>query len=189
MPTYSYIVLGSFTFLGIGLILTIIFAPQRNKGIGLMGQPTIEPFLFYTGKFSLFFSWGFFLVKAIFPGIKTIFSGLILSWAGATLVVLAAIVMLFAFVNLGASLRVGLPAEETSLKTKGIYRLSRNPIYLGVFMINIGSILFFPNYFNLLFSLYGMVVHHRIIKGEEKFLAGRFGKEWEDYTKRVRRYL
>jgi protein-S-isoprenylcysteine O-methyltransferase Ste14 len=189
MPAYSLVVLAAFTFLGLGTVIFVILRPRGGKKINFLGVPTIQPVFFYTAKISLFVSWGYLLTKALRPDLGSFPVPAFLSWTGAILMCLATVMLILAFFGLGDSLRVGLPQEETSLKTTGIFRVSRNPIYTGIHMVCIASVLFFPNIFNLLFAFYGMIVHHNIIKSEEKFLAGRFGAEWSDYTHKVRRYL
>ena len=97
--------------------------------------------------------------------------------------------MSFSFRDLGDSFRVGLPGETTSLKTGGIYRFSRNPIYVGVDLIAVASILFIPLVFNIICAVIGIVVHHFIILSEEKFLENRFKEEWLAYKKKTCRYF
>jgi protein-S-isoprenylcysteine O-methyltransferase Ste14 len=189
MPAYSIIVLACFTILGMGMIVLVTARSKEGKRINFLGKPTIDRFFFYTGKTALFLSWGLFLFKAIVPGLHVVFANPLTSWIAAVLMVIATVILLVAFVNLGSSLRVGLPEEETTLKTSGLYRFTRNPIYLGVFLVNIASVLFFPSILNLLFAFYGIMIHHQIILGEEKFLSGRFGESWDDYRRKVRRYL
>ena len=112
-----------------------------------------------------------------------------LSWVAAMLFCLAGILFIIAFGNLGTSLRVGLPEQETVLKTTGIFRFSRNPLYMSVYLICLASLMYYPNQVNLVLVAYGIFVHHRIILGEEKFLTEKFGSQWEEYRKKVGRYL
>jgi protein-S-isoprenylcysteine O-methyltransferase Ste14 len=97
--------------------------------------------------------------------------------------------MILAFRDLGDSLRVGLPGESTTLKTNGIYRVSRNPIYVGVDLIAIASVLFIPGFINISCAIVGIGVHHFIILSEEKFLEGRFREDWLGYKRKTRRYF
>jgi len=129
------------------------------------------------------------LVKALIPGWNWNPVPENVAWVAVLLNGIGTLIMLISFVHLGSSLRVGLPETPTTLQTKGIYSISRNPIYLGVFLICIASCIFFPNPINIALTLYGMYVHNSIILGEEKFLSNNFGKAWEDYSSRVRRYL
>jgi protein-S-isoprenylcysteine O-methyltransferase Ste14 len=188
MLPYSHLVIvAAFTVIGIGLLAVIL--RYRRQGMTFLGMPTINRFFFYSGKFLLFFSWGVFLLSAIIPfrGMFTVAP--VVEWLSAILIVAATVLFIRAFADLGTSLKVGLPEEATKLKTGGIYRFSRNPIYLAVFSVSIASCLFFPHPVNIACSIYAIGVHHAITLSEEKFLAKRFGNEWEEYRRKVRRYL
>jgi protein-S-isoprenylcysteine O-methyltransferase Ste14 len=187
MPLHSYFVLLAFCISGSVLIIQGI--SLRHQGNELFGKPTIEKFYFYTGKIAIFTSWAMFIVKAIVPTVGYIHVPLYLSWAATGLLWIGVLVVSFAFVDLGRSLKVGLPQEETELKTHGIYQFSRNPLYVGVHLIAISSCLYFPDLINVSFTIYGIYIHHKIIKGEEIFLSRRFGNAWENYSAHVRRYI
>ena len=81
------------------------------------------------------------------------------------------------------------PRKRRSLKTGGIFRFSRNPIYLGLNTTFLASALYTLNPVVLLTGVGLAVVHHRIILAEEECLRGMFGKEYEDYCGRIGRYL
>lgn len=187
MPLPNLIILATFTILGIAVMA--LGAGYRGKGIRFWGKPTIESWYFLSGKISLFTSWTLLLIKAMLPGWTWNQVPAEVAWVAALINGLGTAIMLIAFIHLGDALRVGLPENGTSLKTNGIYSISRNPIYLGVFLICLASCIFFPNPINIALAGYGMIIHHRIILGEEKFLAGRFGDDWRNYTKEVRRYF
>ena len=90
---------------------------------------------------------------------------------------------------LGKSTRFGLPTEKTVLKTRGLYKISRNPIYFGFNLITLSSIIYFINPIILVPGIYSIVVYHLIIIGEEKFLEKAFGVAYLKYKKKVRRYI
>jgi len=102
--------------------------------------------------------------------------------AGIAFVVLSSI-------NLGKSTRLGLPGEDTVLKTGGIYKFSRNPMYVGFNCFTLSSMLYTSNPFVDIAGIYSIVIYHFIIRGEEKFLLERFGAAYIEYKSRVRRYL
>jgi protein-S-isoprenylcysteine O-methyltransferase Ste14 len=187
MPIHSYLVI--LAFIIIGLILTIQMFAMQQHGSEKLGKPSIAKFYFYSGKITLFTTWAFFITKAIFPEIGYIRVPPSLSWIAVGLLWLGAVIVSLAFRDLGPSLKVGLPKQETQLKTNGIYRFSRNPIYVGVILIAIASCLYFPDLINISFTIYGILIHHKIIRGEERFLSRRFGDEWSAYCAHVRRYL
>jgi len=55
--------------------------------------------------------------------------------------------------------------------------------------MNTATFLFLPSLLLLVVMLYGMIVHHFIILGEEKFLEEAFGDEFRKYKARVPRYF
>jgi protein-S-isoprenylcysteine O-methyltransferase Ste14 len=83
------------------------------------------------------------------------------------------------------------PFEESSqLITDGLFRFSRNPMYLGMALILLGVAL-------LLGSLtpFGAIVlflwwiDNQFIRREEQMLATQFGKDWLEYKAQVRRWI
>jgi protein-S-isoprenylcysteine O-methyltransferase Ste14 len=187
MRISSLIILTSFTIMGFYLVYLGMIL--RRKGFKPLGSPTIHPFFFYFGKVALFTSWGYLIVNAILVMSRIPSPDLLYPVPSAVLVVVGSLFLIIAFRDLGDSLRVGLPGEETTLKTTGIYRLSRNPIYFGVDLVAIASVLYIPVIINILCAAVGIVVHHLIILSEEKFLEGRFREDWINYKQRTRRYF
>ncbi len=92
-------------------------------------------------------------------------------------------------VNLGRSTRLGLPTGETQFKTSGLYRISRNPMYIGFDLITLASVLYLWNPFIAVAGIYSIVIYHFIILGEEKFMENKFGDEYNEYKKKVGRYI
>jgi protein-S-isoprenylcysteine O-methyltransferase Ste14 len=77
-----------------------------------------------------------------------------------------------------------------SLQTKGVYQVSRNPMYLGLALLYLGFTCYFGNWWNvILFPLLLVIVQEFVIKREERYLKRRFGKEYDDYQHAVRRWL
>jgi len=187
MPLHSYFAIVAFL-----LLLLILFIQLIGTGTSLnkfLGSPTIEKINFYSAKITIFTTWGLFIVKAVLPSIGYITTPLLLSWLAIGMLFLGTTVFSVAVIQLGTSLKVGLPDEQTQLQTKGIYRLSRNPIYLGAYIIAIASCIYFCDLINIAFTCYSMVIHHKIILNEEQFLEGRFGSNWLIYKSKVSRYL
>jgi protein-S-isoprenylcysteine O-methyltransferase Ste14 len=187
MRISSLIILSGFTIMGIYLVYLGMIL--RKKGFKPLGRPTIQPVFFYTGKVALFTTWGFLIVNAILVMAGKPSGHLLYPVPAAILASVGNILLIIAFGDLGDSLCVGLPGENTVLKTKGIYRFSRNPIYVGVDLIAIASVLFIPGFINASCAIVGIAVHHAIILSEEKFLEGRFGEDWVSYKRKTRRYF
>jgi len=91
--------------------------------------------------------------------------------------------------NLGKSTRVGLPTNNTELKTSGLYKISRNPMYFGFNLLTLSSMIYTANLMVIALGLYSMLVYHLIIKAEERFLENRFGDDFINYKTKTRRYI
>lgn len=82
------------------------------------------------------------------------------------------------------------PAASSSLVVAGIYRWTRNPMYLG-FLFALGAwAIFLANALSALFlPLFVLYMNRFQIVPEERALATRFGQQFEDYRRSVRRWL
>ena len=76
------------------------------------------------------------------------------------------------------------------LVTSGIYRFTRNPIYLGFLLVLVGLPLYFGLYWGIVLApLYVFLMNRLVIQHEEAYLERKFGKMYMDYTSQVRRWL
>ncbi|GAB4349220.1 MAG: isoprenylcysteine carboxylmethyltransferase family protein [Gammaproteobacteria bacterium] len=81
---------------------------------------------------------------------------------------------------------------ETSarLVTQGLFRWSRNPMYLGMLLALVGTALLLGSAGPLLvLPLFYAVIRLRFIRHEERSLARQFGSAYHEYTRKVRRWL
>lgn len=86
--------------------------------------------------------------------------------------------------------RAGLAKkDETKMVTDGIYRISRNPAFLGFDCVYIGVLLMFFNWVLLVFSILAMLMLHLQILQEEEYLLSVFGEEYSSYQSKVCRYI
>lgn len=77
-----------------------------------------------------------------------------------------------------------------NLVTTGIYRITRNPIYLGFLLMVIGLPLNSGYYWGILISPFFVVTMNRlVIEREESYLEKKFGDVYSAYKSRVRRWL
>ncbi len=187
MHIHSYIVLALFVILGTTFFLRIM--SLRKIKADLLGKPPIDKYLFVAGKITLATNWGFFIYKGISPATGYISVPAYLSWLATILLLLGTLILIFAIYDIGASLKVGLPVEVPQLKTSGIYAFSRNPLYLGGYLITIGSCIYFPDLINISFGLFTIIIHHLIIHAEEKCLNEKLGDQWRYYREKTRRYF
>lgn len=84
-----------------------------------------------------------------------------------------------------------LPGQATeALIEEGPYRVSRNPLYVGLLALYLGLALLAPTFWGLLlFPAAVLLVLWGAIRPEERFLRQRFGAPYDAYTRRVRRWL
>lgn len=84
-----------------------------------------------------------------------------------------------------------LPGQATyAMIDDGSYRLSRNPLYVGLLALYLALALLAPSVWALvLFPVAVALVRWGAILPEERFLHERFGAPYDDYTLRVRRWL
>ena len=84
-----------------------------------------------------------------------------------------------------------LPGQPTdAMIEEGPFRVSRNPLYLGLLALYVGLAFLAPTFWGLvLFPAAVMLILWGAIRPEERFLHERFGAPYDDYTRRVRRWL
>lgn len=75
------------------------------------------------------------------------------------------------------------------LRQSGLYRFSRNPMYVSYFVFFLSCALLTQSLFLLALVLTFQVSAHWIILSEERFCERQFGDAYLTYVKRVRRYL
>jgi len=114
----------------------------------------------------------------------TTLSGLIVFYCGILIAGWAKIVMKKSW---------GYPGQhdanrQTALVTSGPFRFSRNPIYLGLILLNLGLSIAVRSYFIFL-SVFTYVYFNGEVKKEEKLLEKNFGNKYVEYKKRVRRFI
>jgi len=114
-----------------------------------------------------------------------------LTWAGFALMMAGIMVLI---VSLGLFRAYGENPEpwtpSQAIIARGPYRHSRNPMYLAMVIIHIGYAIWDASMGVLLFVPFAFIAIDRaVIAKEEKYLATRFGKPYEDYCRRVRRWL
>jgi protein-S-isoprenylcysteine O-methyltransferase Ste14 len=82
------------------------------------------------------------------------------------------------------------PNAASSLVVTGIYRFTRNPMYLGFFLLLTGWAIYLSNALTfagpVLFVLY---INRFQIAPEERALAAKFGTAFDDYRRRTRRWI
>ncbi len=92
--------------------------------------------------------------------------------------------------QMSKSWRIGIDYEEkTELINSGLFKYSRNPIFLGVLLSYLGTFLIIPNILSFSIMLVTFVTIQTQVRLEEEYLESVQGREYLDYKKKVRRWL
>lgn len=121
-------------------------------------------------------------------------SELRLGWAYALAVAFAAASVWLLIAALGGFRRKGTDPrpwrEDSALVVEGIYRYTRNPMYLGMALLQVAAALVLNSLWPLLtLGPVLFVIQHQVIGREEAYLRQRFGADYDDYCRQVRRWL
>lgn len=145
------------------------------------------PVLAWAASLLLFALWPAFRDSA--PGTPLLALHPLWGWAVAATGLVG---MVGAQANMGRSFRVGQdesPQAQPVLVRTGLYRFSRNPVYVFSFLYLVGVSLWAPCALTLgSCALIGLMMH-RLVLAEEAFLRQRLGQQYTDFCARVRRYL
>ncbi|MBU0713509.1 isoprenylcysteine carboxylmethyltransferase family protein [bacterium] len=155
----------------------------------LIGKTSIHPVVFYSGKISGYTTWVLLLLSWLNVFSVAGHSALFLKYGSCGLFLIGLLFTVMSLINLGKSTTLGLPSKDTVFKTSGIYRFSRNPMYIGFNCFTLASMLYTLNIAVILLGVYSIVIYHLIILGEEAFLEQRFHQAYTDYKRLVKRYL
>ena len=82
------------------------------------------------------------------------------------------------------------PSETAVLLTEGMYRYSRNPMYLALLLLMISATIWFGSWLGILISLIFIFLMNSLqISPEEDALLEIFGEEYNEYKNKVRRWI
>ena len=128
-------------------------------------------------------------LRLVFP-IATVIPG---PWGLAGIVLLALGVAMNlaadrAFHKAGTTVK---PFEESSaLLTSGVFRLTRNPMYLGFVLVLAGAAALLGSLTPwLVVPAFAVLIDRMYITVEERMLAAKFGPAWQEYSRKTRRWL
>jgi protein-S-isoprenylcysteine O-methyltransferase Ste14 len=118
------------------------------------------------------------------------------SWPDSTIIqlvlfyfilVAGIIILLIAWFGLGTATSFGL--DKGGLKTTGIYKYTRNPQLVGYGLVLISIVVLYPSWYSVGWFIQYVLISYFMIQSEEEFLSLRYGKNFEDYCKKVPRIL
>ncbi len=171
-----------FFFIGYGLIWGLMIIASRKRGKAIEDDSIYN----YVSKTKMII-FGFVphilsFIWSVFVGINSrfcFFIGLAIFIQGITINIIA----IFSFFH-----------NKKGLNTTGVYKYSRNPMYVGVLFFLLGlniigfsfSLVYFIFLFSSLIWCFGI---HWCVLQEEGFLKKKYGNSFQNYLKNVPRYL
>ena len=140
--------------------------------------------------------WMVCAIRLFFPSFDN-YLGILSDWQSAPLMLIGNLFLAFGLIaimtihyRLGIIWRSGIdPNGPDNIISSGIYRYSRNPMFLLVAITQFGFFLALPSLFSLFCLLIGLYTLQRQVIAEEKHLAEKFSQEYETYSANVRRWL
>ena len=139
----------------------------------------------------LLFAGAMLLLARCAPGLSFALTGrLPLALALALLGLAVAAAGVIAFRIARTTVNPLTPSASSSVVSSGVYRVSRNPMYLGFFLVLAGWSLYLSNA-AAIFLLPAFVAYmtRYQIKPEERAMVGKFGSVYAEYMARVRRWV
>jgi protein-S-isoprenylcysteine O-methyltransferase Ste14 len=174
------------------MFLIILFgggALFRRRNIDMGGEPPIEKTVFSISKYSIVLLWAGMVFQSWGMNLSIITVPAGVKWAALTLWVSGFTLLFIGRFGLGESFRIGSPRELTRLRVNGLFRFSRNPMYLGVYATLLAAALYTMNPVLFLIGIFIAAVHHQIVLAEEQHLHKVFGEQYTEYCHHVRRYI
>ena len=133
----------------------------------IIGKTTINPFFFYSGKIVGYITWIVQFLLIIGIQVLNIDSNTYNEYISYSVLLIGLFFAVLSLFNLGKSTRFGLPKEKTAFKTNGLYKISRNPIYVGFDLLTLSSMVYTLNPWIIALGAYSILIYHLIILGEE----------------------
>jgi len=119
------------------------------------------------------------MVYSVFLPIKL---GTLWFYVGLGIWVISLVIGLISFVSFGTT-----PLDE--LVTKGIYRISRNPVCLSGFLGDVGIGIACASWVFLLYAVMDIILMHISVGVEERFLLEKYGDVYREYMSRTPRWI
>jgi len=175
----------------IGMVLVRSLMLNR-QGIRAIHFGNVDRNDFLIPPFALLYLYLVFAHALHWPTVSThvFFQSDLIAWAGVGLCLVGLLLFFWSLVSFGRSFRVGIDTDRPDkLVTTGVFAVSRNPIYVAIWIVVLGQFLVFPNWILLVYLCVATWLFHRQVLREEAYLKQSYGSEYTDYASRVRRYV
>jgi protein-S-isoprenylcysteine O-methyltransferase Ste14 len=138
------------------------------------------------------------LIRVPFPQIDAWLFPLLWFWhpaaivSGCALMLASFIAIIWLHNSMGADWRSGIEEhadDRGQLIESGAFAWTRNPIFIGIQLAQLGFFLALPTVFTLVCLIIGVAAIHAQVRLEERHLEARFGDVWRSYAARVPRWI
>lgn len=161
--------------------------PEDDSAYGLIGRYFKLTLLFLFIYTVLFF---FFPYSILQNCSINFLENNTIKYFGMSLMILSLAWVLIAQFQMKNSWRIGIDEElKTQLITTGLFKYSRNPIFLGMLMSLTGLFMTLPTFISLNFFIISNILIQIQIRLEEEFLLKQHGTYYLKYKKKVRRLI
>jgi len=137
----------------------------------------------------------FIIITSLHIHLPTIISNSLINiiwikYVGLIICVFSLGIFLLALISFGKAWRIGIDEKNSNeLITSGIFKYSRNPVFLFMDLYSIGIMLIYPNIIFIIITVGTIVCVHIQILQEEKFLLNKFGENYMKYINKTGRYI
>ena len=193
-----FLVLYFLLFFGLAMVLPT-YRIWKTTGVNPYKLGSSDSAHDYIGKLFRFVIAACGLVVLAFALFPTLYNALLpiaqlhrsgITILGSLLLIFALIWVLLAQVHMQKSWRIGIDEDvKTELVQTGLFKISRNPIFLGMRIMLLGIFLVIPNAITLVILIAGELLMQIQVRLEEEFLTRTHGAAYRTYQKQVRRWI
>ena len=113
----------------------------------------------------------------------------VVHYIGVTLILIGTLLFTFTIINFGQMVTPNpVPRDKATLRTTGIYRLIRHPMYFSILVMFLGITLYFQAYYSFLWIAVLFVFFLVKSSAEEKFMSNKF-PEYNQYKTTSKRII
>src|SRR3989344_6448498 len=180
-------------------VAIILFVYLIIKSIYFYFKHKINPLAFLKAPLKERLLWlSFYIVLALYLIVTSLFSSnklslwfdnLTLDIIGYIILAVGIIILIVSHKQMGKSWRMGTNNNIKDLVISGLYKRSRNLVYLGLITLSFSMLVLIQNIFTLILLVLMILILNSIVKTEEKFLEKQFGEIYTEYKKKVRRFI
>lgn len=131
------------TILPLGFLMVLFGGGMffLRKNVHQDGEPPIRRSLFYSSKYAVLAIWGAMVLQVWGVSVSPVEVPPLLSATGLAVWVSGFALLYIGRFEMGGSFRLGTPKEQTGMKVRGLFTISRNPMYVGMYATVVASVL------------------------------------------------